>query len=387
MMSPREPDPLRSALYLKRNFRQLLPVLLILALATSLLVLVLTPTNTFRRTHQANLHSLDYFTIVSPLLEKDFSPALLQILDFNPDMERRIPVKVFWVRYPMLVGEAFCPLILVEEEELPAMMERLGVELEDGRVPRKNSPEVIMHRNVAAARGLDMGDWFGAAVDPDDATPGKYQVVGLFGGEARLALGDYEHSSSPTYITSRSGDFQMVFARSGRKAESDYYLNFVKRDGDLILQVINADYVQNRIDKALRNLPLMKRFIAAAAASIVALVIALLNVIVFRSRICEYGILVAIGRKRGRLLRKLATETAMLGLLGWVVGLALGYAGLALYNHLAFVPRGIIVDVGDLTAVWITAVLPVVSVAASFLALNRQLRKVDPIAILQGRWE
>jgi len=386
-MSFREPDPLRSELYLRRNFRQLLPVLLILALATSLLVVILTPTNTFRRTHQANLHSLGYFTIVSPLLEKDFSPALLQILDFNPDMERRIPVKVFWVRYPMMIGEAFCPLVLVEAEELPAMIARLEVSLEKGRVPRTDSAEVIMHRDVAAAKSLTIGDWFGAAVDPDDATPGKYQVAGLFSGEARLALGDYEHGSSPTYITSRSGDFQMVFAKPGRKTESDYYLNYVKRDGDLILQVINADYVQNRIDKALRNLPLLKRFIAVSAASIVALVVALLNVIIFRSRIGEFGILVAIGRKRGRLLRKLSTETVLIGLLGWVTGLVLGYAGLALYNHLAFVPRGIIVEVWDPAAVWITAVLPVVSVVASILALNSQLRKVDPIAILQGRWE
>jgi len=385
-MSRREPDPLRSALYLRRNCRQLLPAVLILALATSLLVLILTPTNTFRRTHQANLHALGHFTIVSPLLAKDFSPALLQILDYNPDMARRLPVKVFWVRYPMLIGEAFCPLLLIEAHELPAMMERLGVALTNGRAPHRQSPEVIMHRDVAAARGLVLGDWFGAAVDPDDATPGKYKVVGLFGGEARLALGDYEHSSVPTYITSRSGDFQMILARPGRKAACDYYLNYIKRDGDLILQVINTDYVQHRIDRALRNLPLLKRFMAAAASSIVALVVALLNVIVFRTRIGEFGILVAIGRKRGRLLRKLSTETVLLGVVGWLAGLVLGYVALAIYNHVVFVPKGIIVAVWDPAAVWITAILPVVSVAASILALDRQLRRVDPIAILQGRW-
>jgi hypothetical protein len=384
-MPRREPDPLRATLYLRRNWRSLLPVVLIIALATSLLVLVITPTNTFRRTNEADLAALRQFTIVAPLREKDFSPSLLQLLDMNPDMDRSIAARVFWIRYPMWIGEAFCPLILLEPAETQPMLGRLGVSLSSGRLPRVDSPEVVLHRDVAAARGLAVGDRFGAIVDPDDATPGEYEIVGLLDGRARVALGDYAHGAAPTYITSRSGDFQMVFAMPGRKAGSDSFLNDIRQDGGTVLQVIDDAYVQKRLDKALENLPLLQRSMAVAAASIVALVVALLKVIVFRSRIGEFGVLIAIGRTRGRLLRKLAAETIITSLFGWLAGLVLGYAGLAAYDHLALAPRGILLDVHDPNAAIITAILPIIAVTASVLALRHQLAKVDPIMILQGR--
>ena len=210
-------------------------------------------------------------------------------------------------------------------------------------------------------------------------------TLALLDGRARVALGDYAHGAAPTYITSRSGDFQMVFAMPGRKAGSDSFLNDIRQDGGTVLQVIDDAYVQKRLDKALENLPLLQRSLAVAAASIVALVVALLKVIVFRSRIGEFGVLIAIGRTRGRLLRKLAAETIITSLFGWLAGLVLGYAGLAAYDHLALAPRGILLDVHDPNAAIITAILPIIAVTASVLALRHQLAKVDPIMILQGR--
>ncbi len=385
-MSASHADPLRATLYLRRNVRTVLPVVFAVALTTCLLVLVITPTNTFRRTQEVDLAALDQFTVVAPLREADFEPALLQVLDANPDQERRVTARVYWVRYPMLVGEAFCPLLLVDPGEWQPLLARLGVALAAGRLPEPGSNGIVLHRDVAAARGLALGDRFGAIVDPDDATPGEYTVVGLLAGAARVGLGDYAAGRAPAHFVTRTGEYQLVFALPGAKTASDEFLHAVRRDDEAVLQVIDRDYVRRRTDEALRNLPLLQRSTACAAAAIVALVMVLLEVITFRARLGEFGILLAVGHTRRRLARKLFTETAIVSLTGWLVGLALGYAGLAAWYQAVLRPRGILVDVTDANAALITIVLPLASVVASALALRRQLRRVDPVAILQGRW-
>ena len=384
-MSPRHGDPLRASLYLRRNLRTALPVALAVTLTTSLLVLVITPTNTFRRTQEADLASLDRFTVVAPLRAADFDPALLQVLDANPDQERRVPARVHWVRYPMLVGEAFCPLLLVDPGEWDSLLARLGVTLAAGSLPAPGSGGIALHRDVAAARALALGDSFGTVVDPDDSTPGEYTVVGLLAGATRVGVGDFAAGGTPAHFVTRSGEYQLVFAAPSAKAASDAFLHAARNNEEALLQVIDRDYVRRRTDEALRNLPLLQRFTAVAAAAIVALVMGLLEVISFRARLGEFAILLAVGRTRRRLVRKLFAETAVTSLAGWLSGLALGYAGLAAWYRLALQPRGILVDVTDPNAAVITVVLPVVSVAASVLALRRQLDRVDPVAILQGR--
>lgn len=383
--SLRQPDPLRAALYLRRNLRSVLPVVGAVALTTGLLVLVITPMNTFRRTQEVDLASLDQFTVVAPLRAAEFDPALLQVLDANPDQERRLPARVSWIRYPMLVGEAFCPLLLVEPGEWSPLLSRLGVTLAAGRLPEPGTNGIVLHRDVAAARGLALGDRFGAVVDPDDATPGEYTVVGLLEGATRVGAGDYAAGRAPAHFVTRTGEYQLVFALPGAKAASDGFLHEVRRDGEAVLQVIDRDYVRRRTDEALRNLPLLQRSLAGAAAAIVALVMVLLEVITFRARVGEFGILLAVGHTQRRLARKLFTETAVVSLTGWLAGLALGYAALAAWHRLALRPRGILIDVGDPNAALITIVLPLVSVTASTLVLRRQLRRVDPVAVLQGR--
>jgi hypothetical protein len=385
-MSASHADPLRATLYLRRNVRTVLPVVFAVALTTSLLVLVITPTNTFRRTQEVDLAALDQFTVVAPLREADFEPALLQVLDANPDQERRVTARVYWVRYPMLVGEAFCPLLLVDPGEWQPLLARLGVALAAGRLPEPGTNGIVLHRDVAAARGLALGDRFGAIVDPDDATPGEYTVVGLLAGATRVGLGDYAAGRAPAHFVTRTGEYQLVFALPGAKTASDEFLHAVRRDDEAVLQVIDRDYVRRRTDEALRNLPLLQRSTACAAAAIVALVMVLLEVITFRARLGEFGILLAVGHTRRRLARKLFTETAVVSVTGWLVGLALGYAGLTVWYQAVLRPRGILVDVTDPNAALITIVLPLASVAASALALRRQLQRVDPVAILQGRW-
>jgi hypothetical protein len=377
-------DPLSPLLHVRRRFGRVLPTALVVALVSALLVLVVTPTNTFEETTRANLNALDAFTVVSPAARPDFTPALEAQLAI-PGIDTTRFVHALWIRYPMLVGESFCAFVLAGADGARDLATRSGLELSRGRWPRDGAAEVALHEEVARARGLDVGDRFGTLVDPEDTTPGRFEVVGLLRGRSRLAVGTPGGGLLMALLFARTPVFRLVIAKPGAKPTVDSTLHTL-RDGDApAFRVIDAAYMRSRADRALRNVPLLSGAISFAVALVVALVAALLQVVAFQARVQECAILLAIGQSRGRLVRSIATEGAVIAGAAWVVGVLGGWLVLVLWVHVALEPRGLVVRLGDLRPIALSAFVPIASWLAGVWAIVRELRGLDPVALLQGR--
>jgi len=376
-------DPLRASLYLKRRWSRALPVGLLIALVTALLVVLIAPTNTFYETTRRNIAPLDAFTVVAPARRAAFDDSLRALLARGPGLERAVPVRVLWVRHPMLVGEAFCAFLQMDAGEVEPLMRRLGLSLAAGRMPKPG--EVLLHEDVARARGLGVGDRFGSVVDPDDTTPGAHRVAGLLEGVPRIALGVRSEDVLSAAVLARAGAYQVVLPRSGAKDSLDAYLRAARLDGTTAFEVIDAAAMQRRMEHALQNLPVMIGFLSLASALVAAMVVALLTVIAFQSRVTEFAVLLAIGQTPGRLRGKLVAECARIALAGWALGLLLGYGGVVAYAHFGLEPRGLIMRLWDLRPVWASALVPLVSVLVAGASLATSLRRVDPIAVVQRR--
>ncbi len=380
------PDPLSARLWLRRHPRRIAPLLSIQALVTALLVTIITPTNAFRATSEAYAKALQRVTIVSPLRQFAFDEALLARLDANPAQERRVEAKMFWLQMPMIVGQGFAPLLAVPADAREEFLDRVGLQLTEGRWPTPGTDECALHESLLAARGFVLGDAFGRLVDPSDSTPGRFVVVGRLRGDARIGLIDFDHANRPTSVLARTPPFQLVYARSGEQIASDAFLHEVVDDGGrAALHVVDAAYLAARIDDSLKNLPVVLGFITASVAAIVALVTALLAVVAFQARIDEFALLLAVGRRVRTLVRKLARETALVALLGWGVGLALGLAAVTLYRDLVLAPKGILMHVPDPRPIVWSAMVPIGSTLVAAIVLGRRLRGMDPVQVIQRR--
>jgi putative ABC transport system permease protein len=378
--------PLSAVTYLVRNPRRVLPVVGIQALVTCLLVAIITPTNAFEATSDAYVRPLRTFTIVTPWGLRDFDDELRGILDANPAQERNVPSKMFWMRTPMIVGEAYAPLVAIDVDLQQAFLERVEGRLVEGRLPERGTAGAAVHRAVLRARGLRIGDKFGQQLDPEDSTPGVFEVVGALDGPARVGIADLQRASDPKSVYARQEPFQVVYAKPGRKPESDRYLHAARTaDDNPALRVFDEEFVRSRLAKTLRNLPLILGFITASVAIVVALVTALLNVIAFQVRVDEFGLFLAVGHSRRRLVAKLATESVLMALAGWVLGLAAGIGVVALYRGLALEPKGILMRLVDARPLWYSTAVPVLSCALSAIALTRRLRRMDPVTVIQRR--
>ena len=372
--------------YLLRNPRRIAPLFAIQALVTALLVLIITPTNAFRATAEANIRPLEIFTIVSPRLKRDFDDELLALIDRNPDLDQRVEAKMFWMRTPMIIGEDYAPLIALPEGVQQEFLRKMGLRLVDGQMPLPGSDGAVLHEDFLRAREMSIGDEFGQLVDPSDSTPGKFRVVGVLAGAARVGVVDFEYANQPYFVLARREPFQVIYARAGGKARSDTYLREVKyADGKRALRVVDETYVRDRIEQSLANVPAIVGFITFSVALVVALVIALLNVIAFQVRTDEFGLYLAIGHARRKLVVKLALETAAVAVASWITGLAVGVLGVWIYDTGWLQPRGIVMRVIDPQPLLFSLSVPVLSTLTGAVALARRLHRMDPVAVIQRR--
>lgn len=380
------PSPLSPWLWLRRHPRQAAPLVAIQALVTALLVMIITPTNAFRATSEAYAESLARVTIASPLRQFAFDADLLARLDANPAQAERVEAKMFWLKMPMIVGQGFAPLIAVPDEARDAFLERVGARLVEGHWPRPGTDDAVLHDSLITARGFRLGDAFGRLEDPADPTPGRFVVVGRLEGAARLGLVDHDYASRPASVLARTPPFQLVYAQPGREAVSDAYLrDLVDDEGRSLLHVVDRAYLAERIDESLANLPVLLGFITVAVALVVALVTSLLAVVAFQARVDELGLQLAVGHRARTLVRKLASETALVATLGWALGLGVGLLAVTLYRDLVLEPKGILMHVPDLRPILLSLLVPTLSTVVASVVIARRLHGMDPVSVIQRR--
>lgn len=377
---------LRAARFLTRNPRRVLPAIVVQALVTALVLAVVTPLTGFEATVEANLRPLSVYTAVTPMSRNDFDDALATLLDADPGLERRVPAKALWMRTPMVVGESYTMLVALQGAEQADFLRRVGNRLVEGRLPERGTDGAAIHADVARARHLRLGDAFGRLVDLEDATPGKFTVVGIVDGPARVGLVDFDYAAIPTFVLSRIESFQVVYARPGRKADSDAYLNAAKdADGKPAFRVWDEAFWRKRTEKMLENLPTILNAVVGSISIIVALVVVLLNLIAFQARSDEFALLLAVGITRRRLVGKILAESGLCAVAALALGLGLGFTFLALWDAWVLRPKAILIEFFAPYPIVLAAVLPLVAALASGAILAWRLRRMDPVAILQRR--
>lgn len=378
-------DPLGFGVYLRRRWRRVLPAGFVIALATALLVTVLTPTNAFRETAAADIKPLEVFTVVAPARRPTFDDSLGAWIARAPGLERVVPVRALWVRHPMIVGDAYCALLLADEREIPALVRRVGMRLAEGVFPDAAHPGVVLHRDVALARGLGIGQRFGSLADPDDSTPGSYEVVGLLEGPGRIAFGVTGGGLLEQFVLARVLSYRLVLSRPGTKSASDAYLRALRDGEGPALQVTDQQALQERMRKALENLPLFIGFVSLASALVSALVVALLQLVLFQARAEEHAILLVLGHRPGRLVMRAVRECAGVAVVAWLLGLGCSLLILELHLRLNLAPHGLAMRVFDPQPVWASLLVPVVAVVVAGFVLARQLHRMDPVEVVQRR--
>ena len=154
-----------------------------------------------------------------------------------------------------------------------------------------------------------------------------------------------------------------------------------RHQGDLDVTVMTQDAVVSAFNNILNTLTLAVTGIAGISLVVAGVLVMNVMLVAVSQRTSEIGLLKAIGATGSQILRLFLLESALLAMLGAVLGLAIGHAGNLAIGH--WFPKLI------MTAPWWAQLAAIVVAVLAGLLFGilpaRKAARLDPIASLQRR--
>ena len=300
--------------------------------------------------------------------------AVARIVRVQPiEMAIRIP--------PVATNQV--PLYGCYENDIPALMNLFGLSLQEGRLPRERSNEIVLSSSLALNRDIKIGDIVGRPVYELDIIPTELVVVGILSpGDVSLGFASLEYLENHEQYASRPTRL-FVIPVEGRKTELDTWLKENVSSSRTTVRTYaeaRSEYTQAR-----RGFLLLLAAIECIIAVVAALALAALNHVFFAQRRDELGILHAIGRSRSWLVLRTTLETSIVVVTAWLAGAAICLISLICAQASIFAPSGVPLNLRD-GAPWLfTLPIPLAVTAASAGLVARTLACLDPIAIVERR--
>jgi ABC-type antimicrobial peptide transport system permease subunit len=118
---------------------------------------------------------------------------------------------------------------------------------------------------------------------------------------------------------------------------------------------------------------------------VVTLMMSMLINIYQGQRLVEFGLLQAIGYTKKQILTRVLTETVLVVILGWVLGLFAAFGLLNLAKTVMMDPKSYALDVLDPVAYAYSIPMPLAILAVAAGTVWWRFRKFDPIGVVERR--
>lgn len=373
-------NPLSIFIYYTRNKRKALPVLGILALAVFGISLTLVLTATIFDGVRGFVSPYYQFVVIEPNYNKKYyqlDTGLRADVRRSEHLALVAPVQTAYLHGTILGIPTNYPIFGVSDELMPRVMEVSGVSLLAGRLPAVRDDEVALHESLLKSRGLNIGDFIGRDVNNDDPLSGKYKIVGALGGKTVLNLVSVERltkGQTPPQI--------LLLPKEGEMAGLVADLDALETDRATIQ---TPTYWNRFVERTLNQYDTLVSAINAVIIIVLSLGVGLLNMIYFRQRTGEFGILAGIGFSRGFMVRRVTLEALLLTVVAWVLGMLLSVVVYQLLDTLVFSPQGTHLSIFNARLLLGTLPVPVFVWLFSTVTILWQLRRLDPVAVIDRR--
>ncbi len=331
---------------------------------------------------------LQHVSVISPI-HSELDPGVVGQIKSHPAVARTIPAIRLGMQMILPPGGATDVNIYgVSEADLPILLELFGMHVQEGRLPRPRSNEIVLSAAIAANRDLHVGDVIGGETDGDDTLvvddmPTEMVVAGILSPDRPwVGFASYEYLRSHE-LTSSRGPRLLIIPHEGRKTELDSWLE--KSVDSTQTRIITHALEEREYRQMTTSLVLTFAALECMIAAVAAIALATLNHIFFTQRREEFGILNGIGRSRLWLVWRTMRETGSVVGVAWVVGAVLCGIGLLGMQSLVYGPRGLTLDFFSLVPWLLTMPLPLAVALASVGTIAWMLHRLDPVAVIERR--
>jgi ABC-type lipoprotein release transport system permease subunit len=335
---------------------------------------------------------LHHVSVVSSGVDRTVDPGVVAQIRTHPSVARVISAMSLNLRVGILGTDADFTFYAVSETDLPVLVDLYGMVLEEGRLPRPYSNEIVLSEATAMNRGLRVGDAIGRPVYEQDAgIPTEMVVVGILrcrsgqvtgGSDFWMGFASYEYLESHELYSSRSIHL-LVLPAEGRKAELDDWLENEVASIQTNVRTYGTQY--RELQQARQGILLVCAALESVIALVAAVALGILNYIFFAQRREEFGVLHAMGRSCPWLVLRTVRETVSVVGLAWLIGAAICVGGLILAQVSIYAPRGMSLDFFN-PAPWLfTLPIPLAVVVASAGVVAWMFSRFDPVSIIERK--
>jgi ABC-type lipoprotein release transport system permease subunit len=387
-------NPLSPITYYLRHKGQALLLVGLIAALTLGVHMVFSLTNIMGKTIYYSVH---YLTRMSRL-SFDGTPdstvaAIANQIRAHEDVAHVFPENGLQANAPAVIGITEFPILGVTEDDLPVVMGVCDLRLKTGRLIEPRAAEIILSEELARTLDLQIGDSVSRETDEDHypTIVTELTLVGILestpsvaGSEVRAGFVSYEYLEGHELYRPRSSNLLIIPRRGSRMAVNDFALSIIEKSGESTSVRLETFESETQATQTfLQSFNAMYGFADVLVAAAAALVVGMINRIAITRRLSEFGLLHAVGHEKRRLVRRLTFEIAAMACAGWGMGLLGGYTFSALLNSTFFAARGSAIDLADPTPLLFTLPTPLFVIAWVSVSVNRLLKRLDPVAIVE----
>ncbi len=379
-------NPLSPLTYYRRHKRQTLLLLVLISLMTlGISVMVRLPDSFLEHMYYSESYKtrVSLVSAIGPTLD----PSLVSQVRSHPDVAQVMQEKGVSLIWPPIAGDSH--LFGVSESDMQALLDTFDLRLKEGRLPRPHTNEMVLSETMARGAKVWIGGEINSSSNQDwlATIPSPLVVVGILeddGTSSRpsppVGIVSYEYVNNHELFNSPWTPGLVVVAKEGHRAAVD---DFLETSISPYAEVRTNRQLVEKFVRISRNFHLMFGVVDVLVAAAIALVVGMINQIALSKRLAELGVLHALGNGKNRLVRRLALETVVVAVLGWIAGLALSWGFFALLKVRLYEPNGINLSLASLTPVWFS--IPVPLAAIVFVVWNawRTLDRLDAVAIIE----
>ncbi|GAB4462748.1 MAG: hypothetical protein OHK0029_30200 [Armatimonadaceae bacterium] len=363
----------------------------VIVLCVFLICAIATLANSIDRTILTIYGYTKYFTYILPQrVTLKVPDEQVEIVRQDPRTDRVMDAGFFFTNINTIIGRLPFVVLGLTRENREYLLNRVGTEILEGRLPAEGMPEAVLSEPVAKNKGVKVGDVVSGPTDEGgiSGSPVPVKLVGILKGPVWIAMTTKSFTDStfltmPKSVIFTTKDPQALLALNqelmpaGRKADG-------KLDPQKV-QLLSRQNLVKELKDSLSAMYLIMAVVNFTVIFVIALMSGMLSNIYFTQRLPEFAILAAIGYQRSRLVVRVITETFLLSLIGWAVGAVVSYVFLSYFKVAVFDNKGLMIDPLDPFAYKFTIPIPFSITLFAVATIAYRLMRFDPVTIIERR--
>ncbi len=374
--------PLHPTTYLLRNAGKTVPLIMVILLSVMLVMGIVSMINSIpysiRKTYSYSQHVLG----ITPRGDPEMLPEIEHEVRENCPypVERLVRCRTSVSNVRSIVGKWPFVVIGLERDDMQYFLAKLGGERIDGRLPERGKPEAVISEPVARNLGLKLGDVL-LGPELEAYSPQEVRVVGIAQTDEWLMFNDLTYQQENHFPPIEN---VLVFG-----ADLDTQ-DKIDRWADEYMTPKGANVIAYfKLEEDTKEMFIFLYRVLDVVIGTLVLVITFMmgmQMNIYQSqRLIEFGLLQAIGYTKRQLFRRVFTETTIVIVAGWLLGVAAALGLLSVVKGTLMDPRAFALNTLDTVAISYTIPIPIAIAAVAMYTVASRFRRFDPVGVVERR--